>query len=195
MAKRFLQKKFKGFDELRKVIRIATRGGAIKKGMFEQIADFMVKRIQAITRTGYSIADKSKVKLKQLSKSYVEMRKGKVRFRKSKAGHTYATATRDEKLDNVDPNFFRPTKSNLTFTGQMLDDVRYDVYPDQSKIVISVDDSNRFDEKLTNKQVAKHVAANGRPFLGLDQAGLARVSKIIKATIRENLIKSRLKKR
>ena len=62
MAKRFLQKKFRGFDELRKVIRIATRGGAIKKGMFEEIAAFMVKRIQAITRTGYSIADKTKVK-------------------------------------------------------------------------------------------------------------------------------------
>jgi hypothetical protein len=195
LAKRFLQKKFKGFDELRKVIRIATKGGAIKKGMFEEIADFMVKRIQAVTRTGYSIADKTRIKLKGLSESYIQMRKGKVRFRKSKQGHTYALPIPDERLDNVDPNFFRPSKSNLTFTGQMLDAIRYDVYPDQSKIVVSVNDSDRYGEKLTNKQVAKHVAANGRPFLGLDQVGLARVSKIIKATIRENLIKSRLKKR
>lgn len=190
-----MQKQFKGFDELRRVIRIAVAGSAIKRKMFNEIGDYMVKRTQGFTRTGYSIFGKTKKKLKELSASYIKMRQGKVRFRKAKDGHTYARAVRDEKLDNVDPDYFRPRKSNLTFTGQMLKAIRYDIFVDLSKIVVSVDDSRRNDSDLSNKEVAKHVAANGRPFLGLDQAGLARVSKIIKATIRENIIKSRLKKR
>jgi hypothetical protein len=77
----------------------------------------------------------------------------------------------------------------------MLNALQSEISVDQSKIVVSVKDSARNDSKITNKEVAKYVASNGRPFLGLDQIGLARVSKIIKATIRENLIKSRLKKR
>lgn len=164
--------------------------------MLNEIGTFSLERIRAFVRSGYSLDGDKKKKLKPLSESYKDTRRGAVRWRTIN-GKRVATAEPDERLREVDVRFFDPDFSNLTFTGQLMESLKYLIRAPKRQVEIEVPDTKRKGkyEKLTNKQVAKHVADNGRPFLGLDKTGVARVNAIVKSFIRKEIIKQRLRKR
>ncbi|MGB0257745.1 MAG: hypothetical protein ACPGES_03740 [Coraliomargarita sp.] len=128
--------------------------------------DFWIKRVQRVTRSGKYIVTGNK--LKKLSKAYID-------FRRKFSGRT--------------GEFFKPAKSNLTFTGQLLESLK--ARSNVRTQVITLFVSGRRDDGLTNKEVAEHVAENGRPFLGIDQKGIDRIEQIGKRDIRRNWAKRR----
>lgn len=112
------------------------------KKLGEAAVVIVVKR----TRLGFGVASKfgQRQKLKPLSKLYIKARK---------------TAP---KLDSST----RPTKSNLTFTGQMLKSMK--VLPTTKDGLIVIGPSGaRSKDTLTNDQVAGFVTKAGRPFNNL----------------------------
>jgi hypothetical protein len=109
-----------------------------------------VRQIFARTKKGYGSSGGKKEKLAPLSKSYKKYRK--------KFPPTGLSATE--------------TKSNLTYTGQMLDAVKYEKKGKDYAVI--VDDNTRQDGKRTNAEVARAVSnvntrtgAPARPFMDL----------------------------
>jgi len=164
--------------------------------VLEDIGKFSLERIRATVRSGYSLDGDKKHKLKKLSESYKDVRRGALKFRNIN-GKTVVMPEADERLKEVDVQFFDPDLSNLTFTGQLMKALGFKTQPSRRSVIVEVEDSSRKGkyEKLTNKEVAKHVSDNGRPFLGLDKTGVARINAIVKAFIRKEIIKQRLRKR
>jgi len=131
-----------------------------------QARDFWIKRVQRVTRSGKYIV--TGAKLKKLSKAYID-------FRRSFSGRT--------------GEFFKPSKSNLTFTGQLLESLKARSNVRQQTITLFA--SGRRDDGLKNEEVAEYVAENGRPFLGIDQKGIDRIEQIGKRDIRRSWKKRR----
>jgi hypothetical protein len=140
-----------------------------RKEFMQQIGDQIKDLIYADTKSGKGVADNGsgegiQIRLASLSPKYIEYRR-----KKSKSG--FSTG-----------EFFRPNKSNLTFTGQMLDALKVDAR--QSFVKVFVDKSGRKDSDLTNAKVAEHVARNGRPFMGLTQRNKKIIDKEIERETR-----------
>lgn len=185
-----------GLKEVLGKIDFTLRKKLVEDGLLDDIAKFVVNRIQSFTRSGKSISGKQAKKLKKLSKSYIEMRQGAVKFRTLKSGEVIAIPEPDEKLKEVDKEFFRPDLSNLTFTGQMLRAIKYVTNKAKATITIDVAATSRSGkyESLTNKKVAEYAKENGRPFLGLDDLGIKRIKRDVLKKLRDELRKSRFRK-
>lgn len=143
----------------------------ISPGALLQMRDFWIKRVQAFTRTGKSLFENG-AKLAPLSESYVKFRK---RF-KGKTGE-----------------FFKPNKSNLTFTGQLIKSLKGSA--NVRKQSVSVFPTGQRSDGKSNKEVAQNVADNGRPFLGLDDKGVQRMTQIAIRDIRRNIKRGRRNKK
>lgn len=158
------------------------------------IADFAKSRIQSFTRSGKSLVTESR--LKPLSNSYKDMRRGAVKYRTLPDGRVIVLPEPDERLKEVDTRFFDPDYSNLTFTGQLMNAITATVKFKDRIIEIFVNDKKRTGkyEKLTNAEVAEHVKANGRPFLGLDDKGIDRIKKLVINNIRKQILRKGLRK-
>lgn len=128
------------------------------KAFMEKVAKKIVQLIYGRVKMGKGVSsdsmDPDKVKevtLKALSDSYVAYKK------RVKKGLT--------RIDKSLGSMVRTTsKSNLTFTGEMLEALTYEV---GKGIRVYVEDSNRTDGK-DNKKVAGY-ASEERPFLALTQ--------------------------
>lgn len=116
------------------------------------------KRVKA----GFGSKDGKKTRLKKLSRSYVDFRKGNVFF-----------FTRNNKVIPAKPKsgnrprlgvFGKPGKSNLTFSGQLLN--AQVVNANQTGFKISVRRSSRRGDNKTNQQVQEIVEAE-RPYFSL----------------------------
>lgn len=84
---------------------------------------------------------------------------------------------------------FSPQKSNLTLTGQLLASLKGSPNVRLQRIQLSPTGGRT--DGLTNIEVAGHVADNGRPFLGLDDKGRARMVQIVLRDLRRTLRKRR----
>lgn len=181
--------KVKGLKKLNDSIRRAFDDSVFSKSFLEEQAKFLVERIRATVRGGSSHSGGKKKKLKRLSDSYMAMREGAVKFRTigGPGGRVVPFPGPDERLKEVDKQFFEPRTSNLTFTGQMLKAITSVVK--KRVIDIFVDDSSRSGkyEKLTNKQVSEYVAEQGRPFLAVDKQGRERVRREALKSLRKRL--------
>lgn len=188
--------KVKNLDKINEILKDFFANKTVTKSLLEEVSTFSRERIKSFTRSGKSLADGSAKRLKPLSESYKDMRRGAVKYRTLKDGRVIALPEPDERLNEVDVNFFDPTFSNLTFTGQMLNAVKSVIDITKRTVSIFVDDTKRKGkyEKLTNAQVAEYVADNGRPFLGLDDTSVKRVRQLVVENIRKQIIKSGLKK-
>ena len=147
-----------------------------------EIASFVRSRIYAFTKRGLSLARnrENPDKIKALSPRYVKWRRSLSR-KKAKVRTGY---------------LFAPGRSNLTLTGQMLDALRQKATPAESTIEVFVENSRRreagrYEDELTNAQVARKVAENGRPFLGLDRTGRDRIRRMVIAELRRALKRGR----
>jgi hypothetical protein len=94
-------------------------------------------------------------------------------------------------LSSLFLQFFSPARSNLTLTGQLLDAVDSDYDSEAGTVTVFVKATSRTgaepDEPQTNAELAVKVAEEGRPFLGLDLIGRARIRRIVIAELRRQL--------
>lgn len=141
----------------------------------EEIAEFIVNRIVSLARTGKTQVGGDRKSLPKLSTSYRDYRK---------------TAGAQKKAGQ----FFRPTSavSNLTFTGQLLENLSFKIK--QDKILIYFENTSRSDSKATNAKIYEYLLEKdiGYDILGLDNAGKERVRRIVIDLLRKE-IKSRFK--
>lgn len=116
---------------------------AISQRTTRAVAEEAIKIIVRRTRLGYGVAENygTRYRLPPLSSSYIEQRR------------------RSRELSSTTA----PRKSNLTFTGQMLESVSIIKINDRGNLSIEATGKRR-QSKLTNLQVARFNAANGRVF-------------------------------
>jgi len=134
--------------------------------ILKQIEEFSVKRIKSFTRSGKSLP-LERQPLAKLSEKYVQKR------------------------ENYPSNaqLFKPKKSNLTYSGQLLESLnsRSNYKLQSVRVFVS---GTRDDGKL-NTDVAEWVRLGGRPFLGLDTKGKDRIAEIIIRDFRRRIKKKR----
>jgi len=132
-----------------------------------QIEDFWLKRIVSFTRSGRSLPLEG-ARFKPLSQRYKE-------FRAKYTGNR--------------GKLFKPSKSNLTFTGQMLESLKG--RSNVRKQTVTIRATGTRDDGQSNEEVAEYVAEQGRPFLGLDLKGVKRIENIVRRDIRRQWQKRR----
>lgn len=136
------------------------------------------------TRLGFGVSDDNaeKARLKPLSKSYKDFRKGKIAFFTTPDGRVVPYKPNSAPTLHPDTS---PTKSNLTFTGQMLDSLGV-VSVRQGEALIGPR-GNRTKSPLSNKQVAKYVTAQGRAFNNLSKVENKRMAEAIAEALNAQL--------
>lgn len=130
----------------------------------QKIADSTALDIKRRTRLGFGVhANGAKRKrLKRLSDKYIARRR--------------ATGTHDETS---------PKKSNLTYTGQLLNSLKAEGYKKGFRIVFN---DRRKGEKLTNSKLAEYVS-KARPFLNLSNRQIQRLGEDIASNIKDEISK------
>lgn len=132
------------------------------------------------------------VRLKPLSKNYKYYRKtGKVRFKARKFNGTSAAGRRWWDMVDVEFSVGKPSlgpygspdRSNLTFTGQLLESMSFDITTSGFKVLIP--NNKRRGSNLTNSQLAKYVSQNGRPFMALTSGEF----RVLKLRMKKNIQK------
>ena len=149
------------------------------QAIVREAAEFARAKIVTRTRSGKGIGENGDaVALKPLSDSYKQQRAGKLAFFTDEEGvvHPY-TPKRKPKLST----FASPGKSNLTFSGQMLDSLKV-ISATIGKAVIAPT-GRRTGSKLSNKQVSDYVSEE-RPYLGLTNAEKRGIQALISDLIR-----------
>lgn len=129
-------------DKLRKTIGEES----VKPEHLKALGDEAVRLITVRTRLGYGVdtPGAERQKLKPLSDAYIEMR------RKSRGKLSGMTA---------------PARSNLTFTGQMLESLKVIA----KRFSVSIEPSGQRDDGISNQDVAQSVTRFGRPFISLSR--------------------------
>lgn len=137
---------------------------AINKKSLMMVGRFVVEMIRQRTRRGYGV---EKIgarlnRLKKLDKKYVE-------YRKTQKLHKETS----------------PGKSNLTFTGVLLDSLTVketQKTKDEGSFVIGANNRAR-KGGITNDDLAKFVQEQGRPFMGLAKSELDKIDRYINTNI------------
>jgi len=139
----------------------------IKGYSLRDVADSAADRIRKRTRLGYGVQDgkrgNPREKLKELSEEYVKYRRGRI---------NRAVA--------------RPKKSNLSFTGKLLDALYGKVI--NGKAVVQVKENRK--DGVKNRDIIKGQAEQGRHFFELTDKEV----KGLRSEIKKDLIKA-LRKR
>lgn len=133
------------------------------------------------TRLGYGVPKEGAPRelLAALEPSYVAQRKGEVAFFKTKDGELRAYKP---KSPPVLSSATTPAKSNLTKTGQMLNNIGIeDVSTGRVSLEIKGD---RTDSDLTNAEVAGFVSEK-RPFFNLSNTELKQIALLFESVLRK----------
>lgn len=157
-------KKF--FDKLTKQTKDAQ-----SRPVYKQLAEELIKIIVKRTRLGYGV-DRSlgeRSKLKALSPRYIKARK--------------------DYLD-IDSST-RPSKSNLTLTGQMLRSI--DIIKQDARSV-TIGPTGRRDDGYTNQEIAEFNRKTGRIFNNVSVNEFNQIRRIYRKTFGDLLKKNRLLK-
>lgn len=117
--------------------------------------------IRVRTRLGYGVPDQGEArqKLKKLSQKYML-------FRGKKSDELYEDTT--------------PKRSNLTFTGQLINSLK--VKKVKKGEVIVGPSGKRSGESLTNEKLAEYVEDAGRPFNYLSNLEVKKVERFVRKT-------------
>jgi hypothetical protein len=183
--------------ELNRKLTVAT-AEIVSRELSEHIAKLARDIIYKRVKSGYGVTSDStkpestdRKKLKPLSKSYKDQRKGLVKFFTSKKGekHVYAVSSKVKgggSYRTFQPPILgpygSPTKSNLTMTGELLESISFSFNKNGFKLFISDDERN--DGKLSNKAVADYVATD-RPFFAITKSELNILRREISTKIRD----------
>lgn len=157
-------------------------GKDLRKKAIKDIADMSLERIKAQTRIGKSLP--LGTKLPPLKESTKAIRKWKSKAPVEKGGFRQG-------------QFFKPNKSNLTQTGQLIDSTKAKVNIQAARIVIEPTGSRNpslGESDITdNKLLARDLAARGFKYLGLDARGIKRIKQILIDEIRRLRLKAGFK--
>lgn len=163
-------------------IRIAQREAA------KEIAQIIVLFIKMRTQ---GEGDGTNGKLKELSESYIEQRKGNLAFFTKDGKKIPYKPTKKPKLSGKTS----PEKSNATATGQMIDALKG--FSKGNTATVIVKDSSRRKELmggesgLNNNEVREFFESNGREFLKLSESEKSdlvdEATRIIKARLKDLL--------
>ena len=141
--------------------------GLVKKVRLSDYGEMAIKRIQLRTRLGYGVLGGErgapKYKLPKLSQSYKDFRSGKVIFWTDKGGRVRSTTNVPDSMKPKLPSTTKPSKSNLTLTGQLLESIKSRV--SGNKIILYLKE-NRNDGK-SNKDIVGWQSEQGRDFFEL----------------------------
>ena len=192
----------KNIDSVFNAVRSIYNDLTQQKEELDKIGEFVRNRIVAETRKGNDLT-RNGAKQPELSEGYIGWRKGVVSARKIEAGThkrgDFEKAARISGQNKIVPDstFFKPAKSNLTLTGQLLNSIDYRVEAKENKIII--EPTGTRDDGKTNKEVAEELATrktrlapSGRKFLGLDERGFQRIRNQIVEAIRRLALKKGL---
>lgn len=147
------------FDSLDKTVDDITSNATL-----EDIGRAIAEIIRVRTRLGYGVSRQGskRTKLKPLSDMY----------------KAYRRQNRRRLSPETSPN-----KSNLTFTGQLLDSLTFKA----GRGKLRVEPSGRRRGGLTNLKLAEHVTDQGRPFLNLSDNELKQITRIFDFGLNESL--------
>jgi len=141
---------------------------ALNRKELTEIGRMAINMISARTRRGFGVAQagsKSRP-LKKLSAGYIAYRK------KSSKLNTALTS---------------PGKSNLTFTGQLLDSlIVREVDVEKQKVFVNANNRKRKGGK-TNAEVAEFVSQQGREFLNLSRSEIVKIGRAFNNNLRANV--------
>jgi len=216
-----IKARFKGLEKAFRKLHDAIELG--DKAFFQEIGEYARNRVVTKARSGYTMASGESKRLKSLSETYVEWRKSLLAGEKKavsakrkemkskgylKRGNKMQEALKrvkdqERKKAQVDPEFFSPTRSNLTLTGQLLRSIKItNIDVTNRKLIIAPTGSRKrgpewFGGKrktLTNAEVASHQVDQGRDIFELDKTGLRVIRTMALRLIRSQIKKYRLKK-
>jgi hypothetical protein len=172
-------------EKIQSKVRFVLDKFISSKSLLEEIGKFSRERIYSFAKSGKSLfGNDDPNKIKPLSKGYINYRR------------------KIEKVAPVGP-LFSPGRSNLTFTGQMLNALIYKIKSKAVEVFVKdsprdespkLTDKPRKGPRLTNAQVAAKLAKEGRPFIGMDRLGRERIKKIAIKELRKAIRSSRLHK-
>jgi hypothetical protein len=151
---------------------------------FGQLAADMIK---LRTRLGSGVAKdgSEKQKLKPLSKTYIEVRKGNLAFKTSPSTGKPIPFKPDANGAKMTlSNQTSPSKSNLTRSGQLLDS---EGVTSVGYGTVSVGPSGQRTDRKSNEDVAKYVTDAGRPFNHLSKTELKRLQEAVKKELRDRI--------
>jgi hypothetical protein len=162
---------------------------ALGQESMQDLADKAEDLIYARTKRGIGSDNE---KLAPLSESYIEQRKGLIKFFKSKYdGHTYAIHTdKKHKFDVKLGELATPTKSNATFTGQMLRAMAN--FAGFGYFDVFIRSSERQKGNITNSEVADYYQRS-RPFLNYTDGEQRTILRYFEEKVRAALAKIQAK--
>jgi len=148
---------------------------------YDRLGRFAVRRIRKVVRAGVSpVTNRRFPRLKKSTKSR----------RERLAQH------------NKTSKFYRRGKSNLHFTGQLLRGLEFDVRGKKVFVAsrgkrkpLKNEDGTRAKRNPSNEQVARYVAKQGRPFLGMEEKGKQKIREMVAREVRKKIRKQGLSKR
>ncbi len=177
------------FEAIDKIFENSTQ----KEKFLREIEDFVTLRVQAETRKGKDLS-RDGADQPDLKPSYVAWRKSlearasaldKISRGSLSSKNLSLVAKITGRTPTPDPTFFKPEKSNLTLTGQLLKSLNSLVKPRARTVEVFVE--GRRDDGQTNAAVANDLASRGRTFLGLDKKGVTRIRKMVLDEIRRQI--------
>lgn len=173
MAKSDAKVKLKGaFSQIARAIK------ELEVDSLSEISEFVRSRIVAKARGGKTMKSGKEESLPDLSEGYKKQRRDM-----KKRGD-----------ESTDPDFFRPTKSNVTLTGEYLRSVHVkSMDKRKGEFVIGPNDQKHGDDDFTNEQLAQYLAKQGRSIYGIDDTTKERIIAILKRDVRNSLKKNLLK--
>ena len=151
----------------------------------KEFADFAGNLIKKRTRLGRGVPFQGaeSQRLKPLSERYKQQRRGLRTINKSGTALTKRRFNPDLSTDT------QPAKSNLTYTGQLLDSISSRGKDGEGDVFMK---NLRSDSSLTNNEIAEFVQKD-RPFFNLSRAEISQLQKKIRDIYAQN-INSILKK-
>lgn len=171
MAKVKIKNLDKIFDSVKKSLRETKRSEAL----LSEIGNFSVERIRFETRRGRTMVDnKSSRRLPPLKKTTKDFRK----------------EIKESFPELVDPDFFRPNKSNVTLTGQLLKSLKFKIVKD--KLIILIGGTRKISSisfTTRNEIVYRDLVELGFDFIGLDKKSQKRIKKLVLDEFRRTIKK------
>lgn len=182
-------------SELSKVMQSAIDNG-ITSAQTSKIGNDLVNDIRIRTRLGFgcSAPGKPRDNLKELSSLYVAVRSGNVFVFKDKQNRIRVADNKEKRGRH--PKLSQdtsPSKSNLTFTGQLLNSM-HSMVLNPGVFIIDFHGDHRpispNGKSIPNSTLAYYVEKEGRPFIGPTNREMERIKKTIYDTFKTKIIKS-----
>lgn len=172
----------KSIDNMEQSVREAFRKVINNKQMLDEIGSTVVTDVRDVTRNQDKSIPLELSELKLLKESWIIQR------------------TRLAKTNATD-RAFEDGRSNLTFTGQLLNSMKHIVIGPGKLQIIFADmhtgyksATGRVSKSIENSKIAKYVAEQGRPFFGVRPSMRRQVNRIVKQYVKRALLVARLTK-